>query len=112
MLLTNLGVNDPPFAADSWINDRDVNRPGRKPRSRFSQHDRPGPDVARRNGVGNVNNSRPRIDRKNHALHRTDIPAAWTEIGSERDDRRRQMILSHGRFPLAKDEQTELIVDK
>src|SRR4051794_23304140 len=103
MLLADLDVSDTPFAPDARIHNCDVDGTGRKPGCRFGQHDRAGPDVMRRDGVRQINNCRPWINRKNHTLHCGYISAADTKVGRERDNRWRLMIWSHAKIPLAKD---------
>ena len=87
LLRADAGVEDRSLAAHARIDHGHVDRVGRKPGRGVFQHQGPAGDILGRHRVRDIDDHRRRVDREDHALHRSHIGAAGAEIGGEGDDR-------------------------
>jgi hypothetical protein len=76
----------PPGGADPGIHDRQMHRTGREvPPRRLEEQGGP-PDVLRRDGVRQVDESRPGVDPEQYALESADVSVIEPEVGEQGDD--------------------------
>ena len=79
-----------PGRADAGIHNGEVRGAGRKARPGAAEQVGAGPDVARRDGVGDVDEDGSGAEAEQHALHFSHVGIRGAEVGEQRDQRHAQ----------------------